>query len=240
MCLIGLDCPGCCGTTGDCPDTRTSPCASKPSFWCTWRVHVSSCDWSKLPITDSVPLIIDPAYWSDAAGSPGCVGSGWPGPPLGPAPPPLAWVTNNFAPTPVTVLGYQPVGIRPRTSSRSVSMTATSLLPEFATYSVLSSPDSATPIGLAPTCAPWYGASAIGSLTIDAAVSITLTWSLSAFATNNRAPPLSKTIAAGGVPTLYSPTAASRPGETSRTRTVSAPCWLTHARLPSPDTTTAA
>src|SRR5262249_40524516 len=101
--------------------------------------------------------------------------SGWPGPLLGPAPTPLALVTNNFGPTAVTVLGYQPVGIRPRTAKRSVSMTAMSLSPELATYSVLSSPDSASPTGLAPTCAPGYGASAIVSLTMEPSVSITLT-----------------------------------------------------------------
>src|ERR1700731_2661863 len=161
MCLIGLVCPGCWGTTGDRPAPRTSPWASKPSLVCTWPVHLSSWAWPKPPITDNVPVIIDPAYWLGAAGSSDLVGSGCPGPALGPAPRPLALVTNNFDPITLTVLGYQPVGIRPRTASRSVSMTAMSLSPQSATNSVLSSSESASPTGLAPTGAPEYGARAI-------------------------------------------------------------------------------
>src|SRR5262249_5100749 len=212
---------------------------SKPSLLYTWSVQLSSRAWSKPPITDNVPVIIDPAYWSGAAGSSGLVGSGCPGPPLGPAPNPLALVTNNFDPITVTVLGCQPVGIRPRTASRSVSMTAMSLSPQSATNSVLSSSESASPTGFAPTCAPGYGARAIVPTTVEVPVSITVTSSLSAAATNSRDPLLSNSSAAGWVPTRMSPTAANRPAETSTTRTVSAPCSATQARLPSRDSTTA-
>src|ERR1700757_1110264 len=239
MCLIGVVCPGCWGPPGDRPAPRPSPWASKPSLARTWSVHQSNWAWSKRPITDKVPAIIDPEYWSGAAGSSGLVGSGCPGPALGPAPKPLALVTNNFEPITVTVLGYQPVGIRPRTESRSVSMTAMSLSPQLATNSVLSLSESASPTGLAPTCAPGYRARAIVPSTVEVPVSITVTSSLSAAATHSRDPLLSNSSAAGWVPTRMSPTAANWPGETSRTRTVSAPCSATHARLPSRDTTTA-
>jgi hypothetical protein len=65
-------------------------------------------------MVDSVPAIIDPEYWSGEVGAE-LSGFGWPGPLLGPAPRPLALVTSNWPPSGTMAVGYQPVGIRPRT-----------------------------------------------------------------------------------------------------------------------------
>ena len=51
-------------------------------------------------------------------------------------------------------LGYHAVGISPRMRPGPASTTATSLLPELATYKVFPSRSSASASGLEPTCAP--------------------------------------------------------------------------------------
>ena len=101
---------------------------------------------------ESVPTIIDPTYSLGLVGAVE-VGSGYPGPSLGPAPSPLALATNSLEPVTATSLAYQQVGIDPRTWPLAASITSTSLLPEFATYRVCRSGDRVSPVGLVPTSA---------------------------------------------------------------------------------------
>ena len=72
---------------------------------------------------------------------------------MGPAPRPLALAMNSAEPLVATALGYHPVGIDPMTWPLVTLMMSTSLLPEFATYSVRPSGDSVSPVGLVPTLA---------------------------------------------------------------------------------------
>src|SRR5882757_4501152 len=131
---------------------------------------------------DSVPIIMEPAYWSGAVWA-AREGSGWPGPLFGPAPIPLPLVTNRVLAVAMTEVGYQAVGIRPITRRAARSTTATSLLPALATYSSRPSGEMLRASGLLPTGAPGYGARSMVWVTAFEARSITLTWSESPSAT---------------------------------------------------------
>lgn len=120
---------------------------------------------------------------------------------MGPAPRPLALSTSTLPPTFCTPVGYQAVGIRPRTRLPARSTTATSLSPEFATYRVRPSGERASPSGLAPTGACGYGASEIVVAVWLVRVSMTLISSLSPPATYSRCVAASRTAWLGWVPT---------------------------------------
>src|SRR5438309_5390960 len=107
-CLMGERWPGRRGTTLPEPTSCERP---KPSSAATMRVYRSSPARVRGGATDErVPTIIEPTYFSGAAGS-GFVGSGWPGPAFGPAPRPFALVTHSRPAASWTEVGYQAVGI---------------------------------------------------------------------------------------------------------------------------------
>src|SRR5258708_35748833 len=98
-------------------------------------------------------------------GTPLVVGLGTKPVTLGPAPTPFAFVTNSREPSPlsVTEVGYQAVGMRPRTAGEPASSsprrppswtTVTSSAPASATNSLLPSRLSARPSGLLLSGAP--------------------------------------------------------------------------------------
>src|SRR5437763_2620162 len=119
-CLIGSDAP-------------PAPARLNPSLAATVLVQVVSCaELTGNDTVDSVPAIIEPTYWLGLWGAVE-VGSGCPGPVFGPAPRPFAFVTNRRSVPATTAVGYQPVGMKPRTAPVPVSTTSTSLLPAFAT-----------------------------------------------------------------------------------------------------------
>src|SRR5262249_16851126 len=103
--------------------------------------------------------------------------------------PPFPVPTNSFLPSADTAiaLGYHAVGIKPRTTDSfgfEVSMTATSLLSAFATYTRLPSAVTPRAHGVEPTSA--FGSNEVLIVSINLPSRITLTLFEPAFATNSR------------------------------------------------------
>src|SRR5579872_786611 len=123
---------------------------------------------------------------------------------------PLPTPTNSFFPSreTATAVGYQPVGMKPRTRLSAVletSITATSLLSAFVTNSRVPSGESANALGVLPVGALGNSDVRIVSWTVLSPASITLTELPPEFATNSRLPSGEKSSATGCRPTAITP-----------------------------------
>src|SRR5215472_17398568 len=128
-------------------------------------------------------------------------------------------------------VGYQPVGIKPRTrdSLRSeTSITATLLLSAFATYKRRPSGESASASGVEPTGA--FGSSAVEIVSTTLESAMTLTWFEPESATKRR-PSLAQIISLGWLPTAIRVISFNEAG--SRMLTDLSPQFETARRLPS-------
>src|SRR5215203_3346250 len=149
---------------------------------------------------ESDPESSSPMYCPVAPGTPGCAPRG-----LAAEVSPLPLRMKIRLPSRLhwAAVGYQPVGMRPRTTlapGRETSTTATVLLSALATRSVWPSGDRPRPLGVLPGGVAGLRASEICSLAARAARSTTQTALVLAQATNSRPPSFDRAMAFGCSP----------------------------------------
>src|SRR3954471_5406360 len=170
-------------------------------------------------------------YWPGAVGDPGWGPRG-----LGceVSPLPLRMKIRRPSLLKRAAVGYQPVGMNPRTAAapgRETSTTATVLLSALATSRVAPSGERPRPLGVLPGGAAGSRAMPILSRAVRAARSTTQTSLVLAQATKRRPPSFESTMALGCSPTATSPRGASVAA--SKTRILAPPHRETNRVLPS-------